>query len=52
MDTTLTMIGAFLGFGMWLFASVLYQFRMPLWYLLLLMAVMIFTANFKTLFDV
>ena len=40
-----TLIGASVGFGMWLLTSYVYGFRMPLWYLLLLISVMIFTAN-------
>lgn len=39
------MIGAFIGLGMWLLASAVYGSRMPYWYLVLLMTVMMVVAN-------
>lgn len=38
-----------IGFGMWAFASLAYQFRMPFWYLFLCIAACYFAANIDRL---
>ena len=45
MEPTMAIIGAFIGFGMWFLSSISYGWRLPLWYLLLLMAVMMMLVS-------